>query len=104
VIDMKLANRVEGSLARILGLSFDAVLKLWDEKEKFEESVQTAREKVLPQMDGELTLQDFKDMCFKERIAYPFESAYFLAYYGDIRLRNDHGNVLLLRNVIPLRK
>jgi hypothetical protein len=99
VIDMRLANRVEGSLARILGLSFDAVLKLWDEKEKFEESVQTAREKVLPKMDGELTLQDFKDMCFKEGIAYPFESAYFLAYYGDIRLRNDHGNVLLLRNV-----
>ena len=24
---------------------------------------------------------------------------YFLAYYGDIKLRNDHGNVLLLRNV-----
>jgi hypothetical protein len=99
VIDMRLANRVEGSLARILGLSFNAVLKLWDEKEKFEESVQTAREKVLPKMDGELTLQDFKDMCFKEGIAYPFESAYFLAYYGDIKLRNDHGNVLLLRNV-----
>jgi hypothetical protein len=99
VIDIRLANRVEGSLARILGLSFDAVLKLWDEKERFEESVQTARERVLPQMDGELTLQDFKDMCFKEGIAYPFESAYFLAYYGDIRLRNDHGNVLLLRNV-----
>ncbi len=26
-------------------------------------------------------------------------SPYFLAYYGDIKLRNDHGNVLLLRNV-----
>jgi hypothetical protein len=99
VIDIRLANRIEGRLARILGLSFDAVLKLWDEKERFEESVQTAREKVLPKMDGELTLQDFKDMCFKEGIAYPFESAYFLAYYGDIKLRNDHGNVLLLRNV-----
>jgi hypothetical protein len=99
VIDIRVANRIEGSLARILGLSFNAVLKLWDEKEKFEESVQTAREKVLPKMDGELTLQDFKDMCFKEGIAYPFESAYFLAYYGDIKLRNDHGNVLLLRNV-----
>ncbi len=99
VIDMRLANRIEGSLARILGLSFNAVLKLWDEKERFGESVQTAREKVLPKMNGELTLQDFKDMCFKEGIAYPFESAYFLAYYGDIKLRNDHGNVLLLRNV-----
>jgi len=99
VIDIRVANRVEGSLARILGLSFNAVLKLWDEKERFGESVQTAREKVLPKMDGELTLQDFKDMCFKEGIVYPFESAYFLAYYGDIKLRNDHGNVLLLRNV-----
>ncbi|MFZ8783911.1 hypothetical protein [Thermocrinis sp.] len=99
VIDIRLANRIEGSLARILGLSFDAVLKLWDEKERFEESVQTAREKVLPKMDGELTLQDFKDMCFKEGIAYPFESAYFLAYYGDIKLRNNRGNVFLLRNV-----
>jgi hypothetical protein len=98
VIDIRLANRIEGSLARILGLSFDAVLKLWDEKEKFEESVQTARERVLPQMDGELTLQDFKDMCFKEGIAYPFESAYLLAYYGDITLRSIRGNVLLLRN------
>jgi hypothetical protein len=99
VIDIRLANRIEGSLAKILGLSFDAVLKLWDEKEKFEESVQTAREKVLPKLDGELTLQDFKDMCFKERIAYPFESAYFLSYYGDIKLRNNRGNVLLLKNV-----
>ncbi len=99
VIDIRVVNRVEGSLARILGLSFNAVLKLWDEKERFEESLQTARERVLPKMNGELTLQDFKDMCFKEGIAYPFESAYFLAYYGDIKLRNDHGNVLLLRNV-----
>jgi hypothetical protein len=96
---MKLANRVEGGLARILGLSFDAVLKLWDEKEKFEESVQTIREKVLPKINGELTLEDFKALCFKEGVAHPFESAYFLAYYGDIKLRNDHGNVLLLRNV-----
>jgi len=98
VIDIRLANMIEGSLAKILGLSFDAVLKLWDEKERFEESVQTAREKVLPKMDGELTLQDFKNMCFKEGIAYPFESAYFLAYYGDIKLRNNRGNVILLRN------
>jgi hypothetical protein len=99
VIDIRVANRVEGRLARILGLSFNAVLRLWDEKERFEESVQTAREKVLPKMDGKLTLQDFKNMCFKEGIAYPFESAYFLAYYGDIKLRNDRGNVILLRNV-----
>ncbi len=99
VIDIRLANRVEGSLAKILGLSFDAVLKLWDKKEKFKESVQTVREKVLPKMDGELTLQDFKDMCFKEGIAYPFESAYFLAYYGDIKLRNNRSNVILLKNV-----
>jgi hypothetical protein len=99
VIDIRVANRIEGNLAKILGLSFDAVLKLWDEKERFEESVQTVREKVLPKIDGELTLQDFKDMCFKEGIAYPFESAYFLAYYGDIKLRNIRGNVILLRNV-----
>jgi hypothetical protein len=99
VIDIRVANRVEGSLARILGLSFNAVLKLWDEKERFEESVQTTREKVLPKINRELTLEDFKALCFKEGVAHPFESAYFLAYYGDIKLRNDHGNVLLLRNV-----
>lgn len=51
------------------------------------------------QINGELTLEDFKALCFKEGVAHPFESAYFLAYYGDIKLRNDHGNVLLLRNV-----
>lgn len=52
VIDIRVANRVEGSLARIFGLSFNSVLKLWDEKERFEEGVQTARGKVFPKING----------------------------------------------------
>jgi len=99
VINVNLASRIEGKLARILGgLHFEEALKLWDEREKFSESVQTIKKKVLPKIAGEITLENFKSMCVKEGIAHPLESTYLLAYYGDIKLVSVRGNVLLLRN------
>jgi hypothetical protein len=98
VINVNLASWIEGKLARILGLHFEEALKLWDEREKFSESVQTVRKKVLPKIAGEITLENFKSMCVKEGIAHPLESTYLLAYYGDIKLVSVRGNVLLLRN------
>jgi hypothetical protein len=65
VIDVNLASWIEGRLARILGLHFEEALKLWDEREKFSESVQTVREKVLPKIAGEITLENFKNICVK---------------------------------------
>ena len=98
VIDVKLASRIEGELARILGLHFEEALKLWDEREKFSESVQTVKEKVLPKIAEESTLENFKSMCVKEGVAHPLESLYLLAYYGDIKLVGARGNVLILKN------
>jgi len=98
VIDVKLASWIEGKLARILGLHFEEALKLWDEREKFSESVQTAKEKVLPKIAEESTLDNFKSMCVKEGVVHPLESLYLLAYYGDIKLVGARGNVLILKN------
>jgi hypothetical protein len=98
VIDVKLANWIEGKLARILGLHFEEVLKLWDEREKFLESVQTVKEKILPKIAEETTLENFKSMCVKEGVVHPLESLYLLAYYGDIKLVGARGNVLILKN------
>ncbi len=73
-------------------------MKLWDEKEKFSGSVQTVKEKVLPKIAEESTLENFKSMCVKEGVVHPLESLYLLAYYGDIKLVGARGNVLILKN------
>jgi hypothetical protein len=95
VIDWRLANRVEGALARMLMLDFDAVLNLWEQREKFKRSWMLAKERVLPQIEGEITLQGYIAMCEKEHISYAFETVYFLALFGNIDIQSKNGVVLI---------
>jgi len=96
VIDWRLANRVEGALARMLMLDFDSVLNLWEQREeKFKRSVVLARERVLPKIDKEITLQGYVAMCEREHISYPFETVYFLTLFGHINIQSKNGVVLI---------
>ena len=96
VIDWRLANRVEGALARMLMLDFDSVLNLWEQREeKFKRSVVLARERVLPKMDKEITLQGYVAMCEREHISYAFETVYFLTLFGHINIQSKNGVVLI---------
>jgi Ni/Co efflux regulator RcnB len=95
VIDWRLVNRIEGALARMLMLDFDAALELWEQREKFKRSVVLAKERVLPQIEGKITLQGFSALCEKEKILYPFETVYFLALFGNIDIQSKNGVVLI---------
>jgi hypothetical protein len=96
VIDWRLANRIEGALARMLMLDFDTVLNMWEQREeKFKRSVVLARERVLPKIDKEITLQGYIAMCERERISYAFETVYFLALFGHINIQSRNGVVLI---------
>jgi hypothetical protein len=96
VIDWRLANRIEGALSRMLMLDFDAVLELWEQREeRFKRSVVLAKERVLPKIDKEITLQGFSALCEKENILYPFETVYFLTLFGHINIQSKNGVVLI---------
>jgi len=96
VIDWRLANRIEGALARMLMLGFDEVLNLWEQREgKFKRSVVLARERVLPKIDKEITLQGYIAMCEREHISYAFETVYFLALFGHINIQSKNGVVVI---------
>jgi hypothetical protein len=96
VIDLRLANRIEGALARMLMLDFDAVLNLWEQRmEKFHRSVVLAKERVLPKIDKEITLQGYVALCEREHISYAFETVYFLALFGNIDIQSKNGVVLI---------
>ena len=95
VIDWRLANRIEGALARMLLLSFDAVLELWERREEYRRSWVLAKERVLPQIDKEITLQGFTAMCEREKIWKPFETVYFLTLFGHINIQSKNGVVLI---------
>jgi hypothetical protein len=96
VIDWRLANRVEGALARMLMLDFDTVLNMWEQREeKFKRSVVLAKERVLPKIDKEITLQGYIAMCEREHISYAFETVYFLALFGHISIQSKNGVVLI---------
>jgi hypothetical protein len=95
VIDWRLANRVEGALARMLLLDFDAVLELWEQREKFRRSWVLARERVLPKIDKEITLQGYIAMCEREHISYAFETVYFLTLFGHINIKSKNGVVII---------
>jgi len=94
VIDLRLANRIEGALARMLMLDFDSALNLWEQREeKFKRSVVLAKERVLPKIEKEITLQGYIAMCERERISYAFETVYFLALFGHIDIQSKNGVV-----------
>jgi len=95
VIDWRLANRIEGALARMLLLGFDEVLNLWEQREKFRRSWVLARERVLPKIEKEITLQGFSALCEKENVLYPFEAVYFLALFGHINIQSRNGVVII---------
>jgi hypothetical protein len=95
VIDWRLANRVEGALARMLMLDFDSALELWEQREKFKRSVVLAKERVLPQIEGEISLQGFSVLCEKEKILYPFETVYFLGLFGWANVQSKNGVVVI---------
>ena len=94
-IDWRLVNRIEGALARMLMLDFDAVLELWEQREKFKRSVVLAKERVLPKIEGEISLQGFSVLCEKEKILYPFETAYFLGLFGFANIQSRNGVVVI---------
>jgi hypothetical protein len=95
VIDWRLANRVEGALARMLLLDFDAVLELWEQREKFRRSWVLAKERVLPKIGKEITLQGLIALCERERISYSFETVYFLTLFGHIDIKSKNGVVII---------
>jgi hypothetical protein len=95
VIDWRLVNRIEGALSRMFMLDFDAALELWEQREKFKRSVVLAKERVLPQIQGEVSLQGFSVMCEKENILYPFEAAYFLGLFGWANVQSRNGVVVI---------
>jgi hypothetical protein len=95
VIDWRLVNRIEGALSRMLMLGFDAVLNLWEQREKFRRSWTLARERVLPKIDKEITLQGYIAMCEREHISYAFETVYFLTLFGHINIQSKNGVVLI---------
>jgi hypothetical protein len=95
VIDWRLANRIEGALARMFMLDFDAALELWEQREKFKRSVVLARERVLPKIEGEVSLRGFSALCEKENILYPFEAAYFLGLFGWANIQSKNGVVVI---------
>jgi hypothetical protein len=100
VIDWRLVNRIEGALARMLMLDFDSALNLWEQRERFRRSWVLARERVLPKIENEITLQGFSALCEKETILYPFEAVYFLALFGHIDIKSKNGVVI----ITPKRK
>jgi hypothetical protein len=95
VIDWRLANRIEGALSRMFMLDFDSALELWEQREKFKRSVVLAKERVLPKIEGEVSLQGFSVMCEKENILYPFETAYFLGLFGWANVQSKGGVVVI---------
>jgi len=95
VIDWRLANRIEGALARMLMLGFDEALNLWEQRERFKRSWVLARERVLPKIEGEISLQGFSALCERENILYPFETVYFLTLFGYINIQSKNGVVLI---------
>jgi len=78
-------------------LDFDAALELWEQREKFKRSVVLAKERILPQTQGEITLQGFSVLCEKENILYPFETAYFLGLFGWANIQSKNGVVVISR-------
>jgi len=95
VIDWRLANRIEGALARMLMLGFDEVLNLWEQRERFRRQWVLAKERVLPKIEKEITLQGFSALCEKENILYPFETVYFLTLFGHINIQSKNGVVII---------
>jgi hypothetical protein len=95
VIDWRLVNRIEGALSRMFMLDFDSALELWEQRERFKRSVVLAKERVLPQIQGEVSLQGFSVMCEKENILYPFETAYFLGLFGWANVQSKNGVVVI---------
>jgi len=95
VIDWRVANRIEGALARMLMIGFDEVLNLWEQRERFRRNWMLARERVLPKIDREITFQGFNALCEKENILYPLETVYFLAIFGYINIQSKNGIVVI---------
>jgi hypothetical protein len=95
VIDWRVANRIEGAIARMLMIGFDEVLNLWEQRERFRRNWMLARERVLPKIDKEITLQGFNALCEKENILYPLETVYFLAIFGYINIQSKNGVVVI---------
>jgi hypothetical protein len=95
VIDWRVANRIEGALARMLMIGLDEVLNLWEQRERFRRNWILARERVLPKIDKEITLQGFNALCEKENILYPLETVYFLAIFGYINIQSKNGVVVI---------
>jgi len=95
VIDWRLANRIEGALARMFMLDFDAALELWERREDYKRSVVLARERVLPKIEGEISLQGFSVLCEKEKVLKPFETAYFLGLFGWANIQSKNGVVVI---------
>jgi hypothetical protein len=79
----------------MLMLGFDEVLNLWEQREKFRRSWTLARERVLPKINKEITLQGYVAMCEREHISYGFETVYFLAIFGHINIQSKNGVVLI---------
>lgn len=95
VIDWRVANRIEGALARMLMIGLDEVLNLWEQRERFRRNWMLARERVLPKIDKEITLQGFNALCEKENILYTLETVYFLAIFGYINIQSKNGVVVI---------
>jgi len=95
VIDWRLVNRIEGALARMLMLGFDEALNLWEQRERFRRQWVLTIERVLPKIEGGITLQGFSALCERENILYPFETVYFLTLFGHINIQSKNGVVLI---------
>jgi hypothetical protein len=95
VVDWRLANRIEGALSRMFMLDFDSALELWEQREKFKRSVVLAKERVLPKIEGEISLQGFSVLCEKENITHSFEAAYFLGLFGWANVQSKGGVVVI---------
>ena len=76
-------------------IGFDEVLNLWEQRERFRRNWMLARERVLPKIDKEITLQGFNALCEKENILYPLETVYFLAIFGYITIQSKNGVVVI---------
>jgi len=98
VLDYRLANRIEGALAVILGMSYEEALKLWDRRKDYERSVILARNRVLSELSQSATFSEFEALCEKHKVFHPLETLYFLALYGDVKVKRNRREIVIINS------
>jgi len=92
----KVLNRIEGALARILGLGYERALTIVEKSKELRELVLKAKERVVPLIKEPVSFEQFIDLCEEQGIFSFYEDILFLlALENSLKLQKHNSNVFI---------